>query len=263
MTTAKSNNNYKKTNRSYGWRPDIPDCRDIAFSATYKISPALPRYVDLREMCPEIEDQGKLGSCTAHALTGALEFLEKKDGLKVIQMSRLFVYYNERAMEHSIESDSGAMIRDGIKTLAKKGVCVERKWPYVIDKFAIKPTVDCYAEALEHQILSYQRIETLDQMRSCLADGFPFVFGFSVYESFESEEVAKTGTAEMPSPNERCLGGHAVLAVGYDDTTKRFIVRNSWGRAWGMKGYFTLPFAYADSRNLSDDFWTIRRGEKM
>jgi C1A family cysteine protease len=98
-------------------------------------------------------------------------------------------------------------------------------------------------------------------MKGCLASGYPFVFGFSVYESFESQEVKQTGRVPMPSPNEQLLGGHAVLAVGYDDSQRRFIVRNSWGKDWGMQGYFTIPYAYLLDDNLADDFWTIRQVE--
>ena len=247
----------------YGWIPDVPDQRDYLLGAVLRIPAKLPRKVDLRPLCSKVEDQGQLGSCTANALAGALEFLESKDKVLFEDFSRLFIYYNERAIEHTIQSDSGAMIRDGIKTLAKQGVCLETKWPYSISKFKVKPTPACYKDAAKHKITSYHRIITLDEMRACLAEGFPFVFGFTVYESFESQTVAKTGTVNMPKKGERSLGGHAVLGVGYDDARERFIVRNSWGEGWGMKGYFTMPYQYVADRNLSDDFWTIRCGENM
>jgi len=199
----------------------------------------------------------------ANALVGALEFLERKDKVHFEDFSRLFVYYNERVIEHTVKSDSGAMIRDGIKTLAKQGVCSEKIWPYKISKFTDRPSAACYRQALKHQIISYYRIHTLDEMLACLAEGFPFVFGFTVYESFESQKVARTGIVDMPKAAEKALGGHAVMAVGYDDKDQRFLVRNSWGKDWGMKGYFTMPYKYVADRNLSDDFWTIRRGEYM
>jgi C1A family cysteine protease len=247
----------------YGWVHDLPDKRDILYGAVYRVAVTLPASVDLRPLCSPVENQGQLGSCTGNALVGALEFLERKDKIPFVDLSRLFVYYNERVIEHTVKSDSGAMIRDGIKTLVKQGVCTEKKWPYAISKFTVKPTPSCYKEAAQHQITSYQRIKLLDEMRSCLAEGFPFVFGFTVYESFESQQVAKTGIVQMPQPGERVMGGHAVVAVGYDDNDKRFIVRNSWGADWGMQGYFTIPYDYVADPSLADDFWTIRRGENM
>jgi C1A family cysteine protease len=249
--------------KRYGWTPDLPDQRDYKFSAIYKIPAKLPASVDLRAQCSPVEDQGNLGSCTANALAGALEFLERKDQVAFADLSRLFIYYNERVIEHTVSSDSGAMLRDGIKTLAKQGVCLEAMWPYVISQFTKKPSASCYKNAATHQITSYQRLLAVDEMRACLADGYPFVFGFTVYESFESATVARTGTVNMPKPSEKVLGGHAVMAVGYNDTQKRFIIRNSWGTGWGKQGYFTMPYAYLADRNLSDDFWTIRRGGLM
>ena len=247
----------------YGWVPDVPDQRDLLYSAVRPAPLALPQHIDLRLTCSPVENQGNLGSCTGNALAGAIEFLERKDVVPFVEASRLFIYYNERAMEGTVKSDAGAMIRDGIKALKNQGVCSETHWPYIISKFAVKPNAACYKEALKRHITSYHRILTVDEMRSCLADGFPFVFGFTVYESFESQEVARTGVVQMPQPNERSLGGHAVLAVGYDDAQKRFIVRNSWGTDWGQKGYFTIQYEYLANRNLADDLWTIRRGEKL
>lgn len=246
----------------YGWVPDLPDHRDTLYGAVRRVPAKLPPSVDLRPQCSPVEDQGDLGSCTGNSIAGAVEFLEKKDGVPLTNVSRLFIYYNERVVEHTVNSDSGAMIRDGIKTLVKQGVCSEKKWPYVISKFTSKPSAACYKEALNHQATAYARLQTVDEMRVCLADGYPFVFGFTVYQSFESQQVAKTGVVPMPNKSkEKVLGGHAVLAVGYDDAKKCVLVRNSWGPNWGMKGYFTIPYDYLADRNLSDDFWTIRGEE--
>ena len=242
----------------WGWIPDLHDHRDFLYAAIRPVGLRLPKSVDLRSSMSPVENQGQLGSCTANALAGALEFLEMKSGQSFVDLSRLFNYYNERAVEHTIASDSGAMIRDGIKTLASLGVCPEKKWPYVLSAFTKKPSAVCYTDAKKHTISTYHRIASLGEMRACLAEGYPFVFGFSVYETFESPTVARTGVLNMPKPRERQLGGHAVCAVGYDDKAKRLLVRNSWGPGWGMKGYFTMPYDYVANSNLSDDFWTIR-----
>jgi C1A family cysteine protease len=245
-------------NAWYGWVPDRPDHRDQLYSAIAAPPATLPPSVDLRATCSPVENQGQLGSCTANALVGSLEFLEAKAGKQAVDLSRLFIYYNERALEGSVKEDAGAMIRDGVKTLAKQGVCTEKTWAYNIAKFAVKPPAAAYKQALAHQVESYHRLLTLQDMQACLAEGYPFVFGFSVYQSFESATVAKTGTLNLPKRSEKALGGHAVMAVGYDDATKRFLVRNSWGKDWGQQGYFTMPYAYLEDRNLSDDFWTLR-----
>ena len=139
-------------------------------------------------------------------------------------------------------------------------IAAETAWPYDITKFATRPPKKCYDAALANQALGYQRLTpVLSQLKGCLASGYPFVFGFSVYESFESAAVAKSGVVPMPDGSrEKMLGGHAVLAVGYDEGKQRFIVRNSWGAAWGIKGYCTFPYAYLLDTNLCDDFWTVR-----
>ena len=248
-------------NSWYGWVPDRPDHRDKLYAAIARPPRKLPSKVDLRSGCSRVEDQGQLGSCTANALVGNLEFLYRKARHPVINLSRLFIYYNERDMEGTVGEDAGAAIRDGVKSLVKLGVCSERHWPYKIARFKVKPSAACYKEAGDHQVTSYHRILSLKQMKQCLAEGFPFVFGFSVYDGFESDTVAKTGKLDLPGPSEKNLGGHAVCAVGYDDKTSRMLVRNSWGTDWGMKGYFTMPYDYISDNNLADDLWTIRAFE--
>jgi C1A family cysteine protease len=219
--------------------------------------------VDLRPNCPPILDQGNLGSCTANAIASAHQFDQmKQQAAKIIAPSRLYIYYNERMIESTIPWDSGATIRDGVKVINKYGVCPESQWPYDIAKFKRKPLRACYIEGAKHQAVTYQRLTPIvDQLRGCLADGYPFVFGFSVYESFETAAVTKTGIVPMPGPTERMLGGHAVMAVGYDDGTSRFIVKNSWGTGWGMQGYFTMPYDYLTNPKLAADFWTIHQVE--
>jgi len=247
-------------NRKYGWTPDLPDHRDHVYSAPQPVLAKLPSKKDLRSGCPPVYDQGQLGSCTANAIAGAVQFEQKKQGVTVFAPARLFIYYNERDMEGTVNSDSGAQIRDGVKSVADLGVCPETEWPYDINKFADKPTPECYTDATKCEAVGYQRLDSsnLNQLRGCIATGFPFVFGFTVYDAFESPEVAKTGVLNLPGPKEKVQGGHAVLAVGYDDSTQRFTVRNSWGKDWGIKGYFTIPYSYLTNSNLADDFWTIR-----
>jgi C1A family cysteine protease len=206
-----------------------------------------------------VYDQGQLGSCTANAIGAALEFDQMRQKENPSTPSRLFIYYNERAMEGTVDSDSGAQIRDGVKSVNQQGAPPETEWPYEIDKFKDKPPQKAYDEGTQHEAILYQRVtQTLGQIKGCLAAGFPFVFGFVVYESFEGQQVASTGEAQLPQAGEKQLGGHAVLAVGYDEDQQRFTIRNSWGTKWGMQGYFTLPYPYLLQETLSSDFWTIR-----
>jgi C1A family cysteine protease len=249
--------------KRYGWIPDLPDHRDLVYAAPLAALVALPPKKDLSGQCPPVYDQGKLGSCTANAIGGAHEYEQKKQkAKKAFTPSRLFIYYNEREMEQTVNEDYGAMIRDGIKSVVKQGVCHESDWPYDIARFTEQPPKLCYQDALNHQVISYRRLpQSLNQMKGCLASGYPFVFGFSVYESFESSAVARTGKVPMPGSGEAMLGGHAVMAVGYNDADQRFIVRNSWGAKWGHKGYFFMPYSYLTDPDLAADFWTIRMVE--
>ncbi len=249
-----------RTQARYGWHPDLPDARDQVYSApAVTLAKGLPQAVDLRPHCPPVYDQGQLGSCTANAIAGAMEFERKKQNLSDFVPSRLFIYYNERVMEGTISSDSGAQIRDGIKSVAKIGAPPETDWPYDIARFAAKPPAQAYTDAKLDRGVQYQSIvQTLQQLQGCLASGYPYVFGFTVYQSFESQTVAKTGIMPMPAPNEKKLGGHAVMAVGYDISTRMMIVRNSWGAMWGQAGYFMMPFEFIISPRMASDFWTIR-----
>ena len=257
-------------NKKYTWIKQQPDIRDYNFSKlkTVKtIVPTLPSHITLRQWCSEVEDQGDLGSCTANAWAGLLQYNEIKNGrggALYNDLSRLFLYYNERVIEGTVGEDSGAQLRSGAKALATNGICIEKEWPYKINSFKQKPTSQCYTDALPNVIHSYYSINTFNDLKTSLANGFPFVFGFTVYESFESQKVADTGVVPMPNlKKEQVLGGHAVLAIGYNDSQKRFLVKNSWGKNWGLSGtlagYFTIPYDYLANPNLASDFWTCIR----
>ncbi len=215
--------------------------------------------MDLRPHCPPVYNQKGLNSCSSNAIAAAVEFdLMKERTERVIFPSRLFLFYNSRAMEHTERADDGVYIRDAIKAVAKHGDCPESLWPYIEKKFATRPPKKCYEAALKYKAVEYYRIHrNVEDMLACLASGYPFVFGFTAHEKFR-DVVKETGRLEMPAPQEKVIGKHAVLAVGYDDPASRFIVRNSWGPKFGLAGYFTMPYGYMAKEHLSADFWTIR-----
>jgi C1A family cysteine protease len=251
--------------RRYGWRPDLPDHRDHIYLANQRGSAQLPPIVDLRSSCPPVLDQGELGSCTAHALAQAHLYCQMREAGGYDSLpSRLWIYYQERAKEGTIESDSGAQIRDGIKVLAAMGAPPEDLWPYEPARFSQEPPQTAQEAASAHQVTSYSRVDqTLFHLRHCLSVGFPFVFGFTVYPSFETDAVAQTGIVPMPGKGESPLGGHAVMAAGYNDSKRHFLVMNSWGSSWGQGGFFELPYDYLLNPQLADDFWTIRIVEEL
>lgn len=240
----------------FNWRPDTQDQRDYKFSNVRQIVD-LPKSVDLRSKCSAVEDQLSIGSCTANAAIGLLEFLDNVPDTRYTNLSRLFLYYNTRLLEGSQNYDSGCSIRNTMKSLSKYGVCNESRWPYVIKKYKTKPSATSYKEAIKKTIKNYYSLKTLGEIKASLAEGKPVVFGFTVYEEFESDEVARTGIAQMPGENEEALGGHCVLAVGYSDLTQKLIIRNSWGPSWGDKGYFYMPYQFITSK-IASDFWTIK-----
>lgn len=223
------------------------------------LSITLPTRTDLRPHCPPVYDQKGLNSCSANATAAAVEYNMIKDRRRrVIFPSRLFLFYNSRALEHTERSNEGVYIRDAIKSVAATGDCPESLWPYVESKYPVRPPKKCYDSALSYKAVKYFRIRRrLDHFKACLASGYPFVFGFAAHEKF-LHEVRKTGHLDLPSPGEKLVGNHAVLSVGYDDNAGRFIVRNSWGPGFGLKGYFTMPYDYLLKKDLTADFWTIR-----
>lgn len=245
--------------RQYNRVKDKHDARDRRYNDARPL--ARPPVVDLSGKCSPVFDQGDLGSCTGNAWAGALEYEENLQQELFVSLSRLYIYYNERLLDHDTDQDAGAEIRDGIKAIVKYGACEERLWPYDVSQFTVKPSLEAYQEAKQHTAIQYASVaQTENAVTHALAAGHPVVFGIMIYDSFESDEVARTGLVPMPDLNtEQCQGGHAVLIVGYDYNKRLFKVRNSWGPDWGDKGYFYLPFDFVLSPDLAEDFWTVTK----
>lgn len=245
----------------YGWLRDLPNPSDVFLAAPAADTVAqFPATVDLRANCPGPYNQGNLGSCTANAVAGAVEFQLMKESLsQVFTPSRLFIYYYERASRGTVAYDSGASIRDGIQVVSNTGYPPETAWPYDESQFATAPSADAQSQAAVHKAFqSFCLNQTLDHLRGTLADGEPFVFGMTIFSSFESPEVASSGQVPMPGPTDETIGGHAMMGVGYDDEGQFFWVRNSWGDSWGIGGYCQIPYSYLTNPQLAADFWTIR-----
>lgn len=291
--------------RRTGWRPGIPDMRDFSSDArhlrslgdgravrladalnTYRSgahkarnSAALPKAVDLREWCAEVEDQGDIGSCTAHAVVGLVEYYARRRGDSSFQGSRLFVYRAARRIA-GLVGDSGAFIRSALGAAVMCGVPPEKYWPYTDDEYDFDQEPDnfVYSVAGNFQALSYfrydpvsympkHRKELLKELKSGLQDELPFAFGFYGFPSFDHPDVV-SGEIPFPADHEQAAWGHAIVAVGYDDnktianpvsgmkTLGAFLIRNSWGTDWGEDGYGWLPYEYV-SHFLASDFWAL------
>jgi len=272
-----------------GWLRDLPDFRDYT-EDHQSIAPqleeigvadpkalSLPAKVDLRAWCSPIENQGALGSCTANAVVGLVEYFERRAHAKYIDASRLFLYKATRDLLHWT-GDTGAYLRSTMGALALFGVPPEEYWPYQIAVFDNEPSAFCYSFAQNYQAISYYRLDPapttpamlLTRIKTNLAAGLPSVFGFTVYSSIV--QAATTGKIPYPGPGEKVLGGHAMLVIGYDDNLKitntitgssskgALLVRNSWGAAWGDHGYGALPYDYV-SKQLAVDFWSMLKHE--
>lgn len=272
-----------------GWLPDYPDYRDYTVGhrevkpmlkkvgLAEKRRGELPDSIDLREWCPPVEDQGELGSCTANAGVGLVEYFERRAVGRYIDASRIFLYKVTRNLL-KWKGDTGAFIRTTMGAMVLFGVPPEEYWPYVIEDFDVEPPPFCYAFAQNYQTLKYLRLDPpdtprgdlLNQIKEFLAAGVPSMFGFTVYSSIY--EIGPEGKIPFPCPGEKIIGGHAIVAVGYDDKVKivntacgaqtngALLIRNSWGEGWGDKGYGWLPYDYV-SRGLAIDWWVLLKNE--
>lgn len=259
----------------YGWLPDVPDFRDYKYRATFggevpfwrKAAPCLarrrfPDVVDLTEgqlgpFWPEVYNQGALGSCVAQSVVAAAFFTSGLLGepLENRNLSRLMLYGEARGW---VPEDTGAYIREAFKAIARVGVCQEENWPYNPARYRERPGPELYEEGAPWTDVTYARLSGLDDMLDCLssAQPRPFVLGISCYDSFGAVSRANP-VVPMPRRGESLRGGHAILAVGYDQRNKWLKIRNSWGTGWGIGGYAYLPFEYASNGGLADDFWTF------
>jgi C1A family cysteine protease len=248
--------------QKYGWRRQLPDFRDYKFKDIVgTLLPLQNVYLFGTHNTPAVYDQGQLGSCTGNGTGGAYQFqLMNETGIVSFEPSRLAIYYYARVPEGTTSTDAGATIKDAIQGVITYGVCPESVWPYDITKFADEPSAQAQAAMLKHKGLRYYNVDNTDKtlLVNALLQGHPVVFGFTVYESFESQVVADTGIVPMPGPNEQILGGHCCDIWAYNADEDYFLCRNSWGIGWGKNGYFHMPAAYLTDPNLAADFWVLR-----
>ncbi|MEM8908006.1 MAG: C1 family peptidase [Bacteroidota bacterium] len=231
-------------------------------------SPPLAAKVDLRQIpnaFPPVFDQGKINSCTANAVAAAIYFdMVQQNWRKPFVPSRLFIYYNERALANDLDEQrygargAPVSLRNCIKSVHEQGYCEERLWPYDTEKLYQQPPAEAFDSARLHHTYEYRRIDhKINLLKDCLSDGFPFLLGIPVYPSFETAQVIQDGQVPMPQADEKQIGGHAILVVGYDEEQQHFIFRNSLGSGWGADGYGYLNYEYVLKYGF--DFWVLKK----
>lgn len=253
-----------------GWKKEPVDHRDVRLSVP---GPVLPASMNLMPRFPAVNDQGALGSCVANGVSEALEYLEPADVQPRTMFSRLYLYFWGRQAEGvPAAEDSGMYIRDAVKVVADRGICLESLWPYSDDKttYAIQPPAACDTDAAKHKAVFYYRCAdatgraSVLAMKASIAQGFPVVFGFNVPANFMSDQCASTGILHYPQPGESYDGGHCIVGGGYDDNfvidgvAGAFLCRNSWSAGWGLGGNFWMPYRFI-TYAIADDPWSLRR----
>ncbi|MGC8460932.1 MAG: C1 family peptidase [Candidatus Dormibacteria bacterium] len=237
----------------YGWRRDLPDPRDFSYP-TMPSAWDTPTVIDLRDACPPVSDQGESAACTAYALLSLFQYQREATDTKLLENpSAMHLYWKQREEEGTSPHDVGAQFRTGLKLLHREGVTTHDVW----DADSTKPTKSV-PETTPPRFVYYRLPQSLHSMKRCLSEGYPFVFGFSVFSNMESDRVSHSGNIPLPRDTDMLLGGHAATIVGYNDLTQQFTIQNTWGEGWGDCGYGYIPYSYVLDTNLATDFWTIR-----
>lgn len=242
-----------------GWVPALPDIRDHQFAPKLSWWKPLPDKIDLRGRLPAVWNQGSIGSCVAHGVAICHIAAQRvQDASAEIMPSRLALYYEARALSGWVSVDSGCYISSALKTVANKGVADEKKYPYLVSKFKLKPPVSVAKDAMLHQAVAYERVDNTNvkAIQAALVEGLPVVFGSTLYEN--SYELDANYVMPMPDLSRKVVGGHAMAIVGYNKQKQLFLVRNSWGKEWGDNGHHWMPEAYITNKNLTDDCWIIK-----